>query len=43
MTKRHAHLGQNQLDEVAALLDSDSTTLAPTASQKDEAQTSFVN
>ncbi len=43
MTKRYAHLGPNQLHEVAALLDSDSTPVAPAASRKNEAETSFVN
>lgn len=43
MTKRYAHLGPNQLHEVAALLDSNSTTVAPETKSETAVSKSFVN
>lgn len=43
MTKRYSHLGPNQLHEVAALLDSLSTPIAPTTKPETKVFTSFVN
>ena len=43
MTKRYAHLGPNQLHQVAALLDSDSTPVAPATVRKPANPVSFVN
>jgi integrase len=43
MTKRYAHLGPNQLHEVAALLNSNSPTLAPETKPGIAVSTSFVN
>ena len=43
MTKRYAHLGPNQLHEVAALLNSDSTPVAPATKPANTASASFVN
>ncbi len=43
MTKRYSHLGPNQLHEVAALLDSNSTPVAPETKPETPVSTSFVN
>jgi site-specific recombinase XerD len=43
MTKRYAHLGPNQLHAVAALLNSDSTTVAPEKKTEITVSTSYVN
>jgi integrase len=43
MTKRYAHLGPNQLHEVAALLDSNSTPVASEPSTENNVPVSFVN
>jgi integrase len=43
MTKRYSHLGPNQLHQVAALLDSDSTPAAPATKPESVVSTSFVN
>lgn len=43
MTKRYAHLGPNQLHEVAALLNPDSTPVTPEPLRKDRVSASFVN
>jgi integrase len=43
MTKRYSHLGPNQLHQVAALLDSDSTPVAPAANSETATPASFVN
>jgi hypothetical protein len=43
MTKRYSHLGPNQLHEIAALLNSDSTPVAPTPRAAITVSPSFVN
>jgi integrase len=43
MTKRYAHLGPNHVHEVAALLDSDSTSVALATNRETAAPASFVN
>ena len=43
MTKRYAHLGPNQLHEVAGLLDSVSTPVAPETKPESAVSASFVN
>jgi integrase len=43
MTKRYSHLGPNQLHEIAALLNSDSTPVAPATEAAIQASPSFVN
>jgi hypothetical protein len=43
MTKRYSHLGPNQLHGVAALLDLNSTTVAPEAKTEDANSASFLN
>jgi len=43
MTKRYAHLGPNQLHEVTALLNSDSTPVAPATKPEDAVSASFLN
>jgi integrase len=43
MTKRYAHLGPNQLHQVSALLDTISTTVAPTLKTEGETSTSLLN
>jgi integrase len=43
MTKRYAHLGPNQLHEVAALLNSNSPTVAPETKTENVVSASFVN
>lgn len=43
MTKRYAHLGPNQLHEVAALADSDSTTVAPEPVRQNRESGTYLN
>jgi integrase len=43
MTKRYAHLGPNQLHEVASLLDSVSTPVAPSPQVQEGVSTSYLN
>jgi len=43
MTKRYSHLGPNQLHEIAALLNSDSTPVAPASKAAISLSASFVN
>jgi integrase len=43
MTKRYAHLGPNQLHEVASLLDSVSTPVAPMPEAQKSVSTSYLN
>ena len=43
MTKRYSHLGPNQLHEIAALLNSGSTPVAPTPKVATTVSPSFVN
>lgn len=43
MSKRYAHLGPNQLHEVAALLDSDSTPVAPATESEITVSANLVN
>jgi site-specific recombinase XerD len=43
MTKRYSHLGPNQLHEIAALLNSDSTPVAPEPETATTLYPSFVN
>jgi integrase len=42
MTKRYAHLGPNQLHEVAGLLDSSSTTVAPAPKRQETVSSSYL-
>ena len=43
MTKRYAHLAPNQLHEVASLLDSISTPVAPAPKAEESVSTSYLN
>jgi|ERR1700722_7636892 len=43
MTKRYSHIGPNQLHRVAALLNSDSTPVAPGSEIENVSETSLVN
>jgi integrase len=43
MTKRYAHLGPNPLHEVAALLNSNSPTVAPTPAAEKDVPANYLN